>query len=76
MQWLFDILAQIPDAHRNTIIAMMVLALICLIYACIHALIFRRPASSASTLMPAYFFAAACVIGYVAFHYTLLTVEL
>lgn len=85
MQWLFDILAHIPEEHqhRNIITAMLALSGICLIYACIHALLAcihallcRRPVSSVSTLIPAYFVAAASIIGYITFHYILLVIEL
>lgn len=85
MQWLLDILALIPNEHqeRNTIIVMLALSGICTVYACIHtllactrALLFNRPVSITSALIPAYFAAAASIIGYIAFHYILLTIEL
>ena len=46
MQWLFDIFTQIPEEHRNTIITMVtsaiILAVICFIGACIHAISFYK----------------------------------
>lgn len=85
MQWLSDMFALIPNEHqeRSTIIVMLTLSGICIVYACIHtllactrALLFNRPVSSTSALIPAYFAAAASIIGYFAFHYILLTIEL
>lgn len=46
MQWLADILTQIPSEHRNTIITMITLVVIltvtCFICACIHAVSFYK----------------------------------
>ena len=84
MQWLLDIFALIPNEHqeRSTITVMLALSGICIIYACIHALLvctrallFNRPVSSTTALIPAYFVAAASIIGYFAFHYILLAID-